>query len=67
MNYGMYSPNDDNISKVSPSDKENGKAIITLRHLNKLKKLRSYRQLEYLKNQEVISMMYAKPDDSDGQ
>jgi hypothetical protein len=61
MQFGVYEPNSDSINKASPTDKVKKK--IYLKDLNKLKKLRSYRQLEYAKQQDIVAAMYAPPSD----
>jgi hypothetical protein len=62
MQFGVYEPNSDSLNKAAPTDKVKKK--IYLKDLNKLKKLRSYRQLEYVKQQDIVAVMYSKADDS---
>lgn len=62
MQFGVYEPNSDSINKPAPTDKIKKK--IYLRDLNKLKKLRSYRQLEYAKQHDIVAVMYSPKDES---
>lgn len=64
MASGLYEPSADAINKATPTDKV--KVRLTLRKLNKLKKLRSFRQYNYSKRLEVISQMYAPAEDGSG-
>ena len=64
MASGFYEPSADVITKADSSDLE--KERLTLRKLNKLKKLRSFRQYNYSKRLDVISQMYSPASDDSG-
>lgn len=51
-----YSPEDDSISGISIEDERKPK--LTLKMLNRLKKIRSTKNLEMSKKQELLGIMY---------
>lgn len=59
-----YSPEEDELSRFSFSDVRKPK--LTLRHLNRLKKIRLTRKAENLKHQELLSVMYGVPEGEEG-
>lgn len=61
---GYYDPNEDKINGRSLSDTRKPK--ITLRKINRLKKMRALRQLEKLKRQDLLSVMYGAPEPDAG-
>lgn len=42
------------------------KPKLTLKHLNKLKKIQAVRKLDYIKRQSLLSVMYGAPSDDSG-
>jgi hypothetical protein len=61
---GMYDPAGDKFSRASLSDTR--KPILTLRDLNRLKKMRALQQLERLKREDLLAIMYAAPEEGGG-
>lgn len=59
---GLYNPNADELNQAKPSDTR--KAVLTLRDLNKLKKLRAFRQLESLRRRDKLETMYGSNDET---
>lgn len=53
---GLYNPNADKISQANPENTRT--ATLTLRDLNKLKKLRAFRRLESLKRRDRLETIY---------
>lgn len=60
----LYDPSQDEVSKRVPNDTR--KTVLTLRHLNRLKRLRALDKLEGLKREDLLSIMYAPPDEGGG-
>lgn len=63
-NPGMYSAANDALAKRNFEDTRKDK--LTLADLNRLKKLRAFRQLEDLKRQDLLSVIYGQPEEDDG-
>lgn len=63
---GMYNPQEDEVAKAAKNDTR--KNILTLKDLNRLKKLRAFRRLESLKDQDSLALMYgqASGEEDDG-
>lgn len=59
-----YDPAEDKVNARLPTDTR--KAKLTLRALNRLKKMRALRRLEGLKRQDLFGVMYAEPDQGGG-
>ena len=59
MPSGMYDASQDDINTAHITDTRKDK--LTLRDLNKLKKLRAFRRLEALKREDIISAIYSDP------
>ena len=57
-----YDPAEDELGTRTPSDIRKPK--LTLKHLNRLKKVRALRKLENLKREDLLGIMYAAPDDA---
>jgi hypothetical protein len=64
-NVGYYDPADDNYSVQKLHSTR--KPVITLRHLNKLKKMRSAKTLENLVRRDLLAMMYGPPPAESGE
>lgn len=60
---GYYDPTSDSMGIRKMSDTR--KPLLTLRKINRLKKMRALRQLDDLKRQDLLSVMYAVPDEAD--
>lgn len=60
----LYDPSQDEVSMRVPNDTR--KTVLTLRHLNRLKRLRALDKLEGLKREDLLGIMYAAPDESGG-
>ncbi|NJO61626.1 MAG: hypothetical protein HC836_26270 [Richelia sp. RM2_1_2] len=58
---GYYSPEEDDLSRLSLTNTRKPK--FTLRHLNRLKKIRATRAAENLMKQDLLNVMYAVPDE----
>lgn len=61
---GYYDPNADDMSQRKMSDTR--KPLLTLRKINRLKKMRALRQLDDLKRQDLLAVMYAVPEEPAG-
>jgi hypothetical protein len=61
---GYYDPSEDNVTKRKLNDTR--KPVLTLKHLNKLKKMRALRMLEKLKREDLLAVMYGQPEGDDG-
>jgi hypothetical protein len=59
-----YNPAADKHTKRNLGDSR--KEVLSLRKLNRLKKMRALRQLEDLKRQDLLAIMYGQPDDDQG-
>ena len=56
-----YEPNDDKMNQASMSDTRRPK--LTLRHLNKLRKIQELKKLESESHAEFVRTMYADPEE----
>lgn len=56
---GMFDPAEDKIERRTMDDSRKPK--LTLRHLNRLKKIRATRKLDLLKKESLLGLMYGKP------
>jgi|HigsolmetaAR202D_1030399.scaffolds.fasta_scaffold00633_6 hypothetical protein len=61
---GHYDPAEDRMNTRNLGDTR--KPVLTLRKLNKLKKMRAVRQLEALKRQDLMAVMYGDADSDRG-
>lgn len=61
---GYYDPARDEVNRRSLSDTRKPK--LTLRHLNRLKKMRALKQLEALKREDLLTIMYGETPDQGG-
>jgi len=59
---GYYDPQEDVIDAARQDDTR--KATVTLKDLNRLKKMRAQKKLQALKREDLMSVMYAAPDES---
>lgn len=64
MPAGLYDASSDTISTADIMDTRKNK--LTLRDLNKLAKLRSFRKLEALKHEDSLELMYGDVGSEDG-
>jgi len=60
----IYDPAEDRLNRRSLSDTRKPK--LTLRQVNRLKKIRALRRLEDLKRQDLLGLIYAVPDEGGG-
>lgn len=61
---GYYDPNED---KINQRQRDNTrKTDLTLRDLNRLKKMRAQKKLQALKRQDLLGIMYGAPEESPG-
>ena len=58
---GYYDPAEDDLSRAFVHDSHKPK--LTLRHLNRLKKIRATRKLDNLKKQDLLDVMYSVPEE----
>lgn len=56
---GYYDPKEDTLAAARPDDTR--KAKVTLKDLNRLKKMRAQKKLQALKREDLMSVMYAAP------
>jgi hypothetical protein len=61
---GYTDPNDDVTRKAKLG--QNRRPILTLRQVNKLKKIRATKKLEQMKRNELLSIMYGIPEPEQG-
>ena len=61
MPKGMYDASSDTLNAADIMDTRKNK--LTLKDLNKLKKLRAFRRLEDLKRQDTLGIIYGEPDE----
>lgn len=61
---GYYDPAEDQITRRNLGDTR--KPALTLRALNRLKKMRALRKLEKLKRQDMLGAMYGAPAEPQG-
>lgn len=64
MAKGMYDATTDDVSVAKMDDTR--KPRLTLRDLNRLKKLRAFRKLQDLKRQDQLAIIYGQGDGDDG-
>jgi hypothetical protein len=57
----LYDPAQDEVNIRVPNDTRKPKLF--LRHLNRLKRIRALNKLENLKREEILTAMYAAPDE----
>tara|TARA_Y100000590_G_scaffold377009_1_gene442969 strand:+ start:184 stop:387 length:204 start_codon:yes stop_codon:yes gene_type:complete len=55
----FYEANDDELVKQQPSDTR--KVRLTLRHLNKLRKMQEIKKVDLLKRKEFFDKIYSRP------
>jgi hypothetical protein len=60
---GMYDASQDEVSKANREDTR--KHVLTLKDLNRLKKLRAFRRLESLKDQDSLALIYGQAEGDD--
>lgn len=56
-----WGPENDDFSKFTGKDHNPRKPILTLRHINKLKKMKKAQQEEHEKRTVLLNLMYAAP------
>jgi hypothetical protein len=61
---GYYDVNQDDVNTRKLGDSR--KPVLTLRKINRLKKMRALRQLDDLKRQDLLAVMYGAPDEPAG-
>lgn len=61
---GYYNPSDDDLTRADYSDTRKPK--LTLRHLNRLKKIRATREVDLSKHQTLLGVMYAAAEEEGG-
>jgi hypothetical protein len=61
---GYYDPTEDKVNIRLPTDTR--KPLLTLKHLNRLKKMRAVQKLENLKRQDLLKIMYGLPKEESG-
>lgn len=61
---GYYNPSQDDINRRKISDTRKPK--LTLRGLNRLKKMQALKQLEALKREDLLTIMYGETSDGGG-
>ena len=61
---GYYDPTSDEMGIRKMGDTR--KPVLSLRKINRLKKMRALRQLDDLKRQDLLAIMYATPDEQAG-
>lgn len=64
LNAAYYDPAEDKVGVRTPN--QTRKPKLSLRHLNRLKKVRALRKLEKLKREDLLTIMYAPPDPAAG-
>lgn len=60
----LYDPSGDEVGVRVPTDQR--KPTLTLRHLNRLKRIRALHKLEALKREDLLTIMYGAPDEEQG-
>lgn len=60
---GFIDPNEDEFMKAHPDDSRKPK--LTLKQINKLKKIRATNDLENAKKESLLGVMYGMPEESD--
>lgn len=61
---GFIDPNEDEFMKAHEDDSR--KPRLTLRQINKLKKIRATNDLESVKKESLLGVMYGIPEDDEG-
>jgi hypothetical protein len=61
LDAGYYDPADDKYNQIRLDDTRQPR--VTLKHLNRLKKMRAARQLENLVRRDTLEIMYSQPDE----
>lgn len=64
LNTSLYDPSEDQVGVRNPG--ETRKNRLSLKHLNRLKKIRALRKLENLKREDLLGIMYGAPDEAAG-
>jgi hypothetical protein len=64
INTALYDPSADQVGVRTPSDTRRQR--LSLKHLNRLKKIRALRKLENLKREDLLGIMYGAPDEAAG-
>lgn len=60
----IYDPSQDQVGVRNPG--QTRRARLTLKHLNRLKKVRALRKLENLKREDLLGIMYSPPEEAGG-
>lgn len=61
---GYYDPSEDRLHRRAPNDTRRPR--LRLRDVNRLKRMRAMRQLETLKRQDLLGVMYGTPAEDAG-
>ena len=61
---GYYDPAEDKLNARKITDTR--KPVLTLRALNRLKKMRALKKLEDMKRQDLLGIIYAAPEEAAG-
>jgi len=64
QNYGRYDPEEDTVHKQELHNTR--KAKLTLRIVNRMKKIRSTKRLEMAQQQDILGLMFGAPEDDEG-
>jgi len=64
LSTALYDPAEDKLTRRRRNDTR--KPVLTLRHLNRLKKLRAMKKLEQLQNQDLLGIMYGQQEETGG-
>lgn len=64
LHEGYIDPNEDEFMKAHPGDSR--KPTLTLKQINKLKKIRATNDLENAKKDSLLGVMYGQPPEDDG-
>lgn len=62
--FGYYDPLEDELARASLKDTR--RQHLTLRELNKIKKIQATRRLEMLQRQDSLELIYGQPDPNAG-
>jgi len=62
--FGYYDPQEDELGRYKKTDTR--KSRLSLRDVNKLKKIRATRRLEKLQRNDMLELIYGTPGDGDG-
>lgn len=63
-NFGRYDPEKDEVHKRKLGDIR--KAKLTLRIVNRMKKIRSTKRLEMAQKQDILGLMFSAPEEDQG-